>query len=169
MLFIVDRIIQILNSVRIESSDDHHVLSGNGVVLKVLTHTDVKAFFGLHREATGDEHFQNHPIQPEDTPESFTQRIVSACEMVWTIRLGSCPDTIIGDCALRYGNKRDDSLVVEGSITPSYRGQGIMAAAFSLVARFVKNNYDTTALTFTSTTITVVSQTQQTISLKKRV
>ncbi|SKB27886.1 hypothetical protein SAMN05660226_00309 [Parapedobacter luteus] len=125
-----------------EGSDDGHQLRGSGIMLKVLTSADADAFFNLHVRSADDTGCRRQLIRNDDTSETFAQRIVSTYEMVWTIRPENYPDTIIGDCAIRYRDKTSNNeLAFEGSLIPAYQHQGIMTTAFSIIARFVKEHY----------------------------
>ncbi|WP_257666147.1 GNAT family N-acetyltransferase [Parapedobacter tibetensis] len=116
------------------------VLSNSKVVLNVLTYADAEPFFRLYSNPElydADE----CPIQSGDTPESFSLRIVARCEMVWTIRLATCPDAIIGDCALHHWDSENAEIEFGGSLLPEFWGQGIMPSAFQSVIAFAKEEY----------------------------
>lgn len=129
--------------------DEPRELSAGGVLLKVLTHADNQAYYKLYAEIAEialPNSFSEPPIQPNETAESFAKRIVSMCEMLWTIRLANYPTTIIGDCALHHWDRETHEIEFGGSLAPAYWGSGIMAAAFGLVVAFAKTTYGVKAL-----------------------
>ena len=126
--------------------DESHALSGNGVELHVLTHADNHALYNLYAELAAYDGSSESAIQPDETAECFTKRVVSMCEMLWTIRLTDNPGTVVGDCALHHWNRETREIEFGGSLAPSYWGNGIIGAAFQLVATFAKKSYDITAM-----------------------
>src|SRR5690606_24116893 len=126
--------------------DESHALSGNGVELHVLTHADNHALYNLYAELAAYDGSSESAIQPDETAECFTKRVVSMCEMLWTIRLTDNPGTVVGDCALHHWNRETREIEFGGSLAPSYWGNGIMAAAFQLVATFAKRSYGIKAI-----------------------
>jgi len=124
--------------------DESSELSDGGVLLKVLTYADNQAYHKLYGEITkivNHNYFSAPPISPDETAECFAKRIVSMCEMLWTIRLADYPTAVIGDCALHHWDRETHEIEFGGSLAPTYWGNGIMAAAFSLVAAFAKTTY----------------------------
>ncbi|RQP15893.1 GNAT family N-acetyltransferase [Parapedobacter defluvii] len=123
------------------SIDEPHELSGGGVVLNVLTYADNQEFFDLYAGIAVHGQLWESPILPNETAECFTKRIVSRCEMLWTIRLADCPTKVIGDCALHHWNRETHEIEFGGSLLPTFWGKGIMAAALALVAAFAATSY----------------------------
>jgi len=113
--------------------DEPIALSDGKVLLKVLTHADNQAFFQLQGEIS--------EIPANETAECFAKRMVSLCEMLWTIRLVEHPDAIIGHCALHQWNRDLHEIAFGGSLISAHRGQGILAAALELVTAFAKTTY----------------------------
>ncbi|MGK6351804.1 GNAT family N-acetyltransferase [Parapedobacter sp. DT-150] len=146
MLFVIDRVMHQPRPLCLDANDEIHTLAGGDVVLRVLTQGDADAFHGLYAQI-GLYGYDNDLFAPDDTPDSFTQRIVSGCEMIWTVRLANHPGRIVGDCALHHWDKETNEIEFGGSLLPAYRGQGIMAGAFSLITRFAKDRYGITAIT----------------------
>jgi len=135
---------------RINQDDESPVLSGNGLLLKVLTHSDANAFFDLYSCLDMHNASWSPTIKARETQERFAERIVSACEMIWTIRLAESPDAIIGDCALHHWNRPTNEMELGGSLLPAFWGHGIMATAFPLVSAFAKNVYGVNTLKCTT-------------------
>lgn len=134
-------------------NDESLELSDGSVILKVLTYADNLTYYRLYREITeiaAHNYFSDPPILPNETAECFTRRIVSMCEMLWTIRLANYPTAVIGDCALHHWDRETQEIEFGGSLVPAYWGNGIMAAAFKLVAAFAKMTYSIKAMRCTT-------------------
>ncbi len=152
-MFFFERTIHLHTPAYRIQADEPHELSDGRVLLKVLTYSDNQAYYKLYKEIAEiavDNYFSEPPIQPNETAECFAKRIVSMCEMLWTIRLVSYPNTVIGDCALHHWDRETHEIEFGGSLAPAYWGSGIMASAFKLVAAFAKTNYSIKALRCTT-------------------
>ena len=121
-----------------------HTLSDQRLELTVLTHNDAADFFDLYC------HTQEKAIKSGEDAEQFAVRIAASCEMIWTIRLCCYPHSIIGDCALHDWDKDTEEIAFGGSLIPKYWGQGIMAAAFHLVATFAGEFYQVKSIKCTT-------------------
>lgn len=75
---------------------------------------------------------------PNETPVQFTERIISLCEYVFTIRPTENPDLIIGDCALHHWDKQKSEVIIGGSLLPEYWGKGYMRSAFEQLIQIAK-------------------------------
>ena len=84
-------------------------------------------------------HFDEFPFLPNETPEQFTERILAACNFIWTIRSLAHPEVCIGECALHHWNQETKSIQIGGSLLPDYWGQGLMQAAFLLLMEVANN------------------------------
>lgn len=146
-MFFLERTIYRRTARKVAQIDELHALSGSGVELHVLTCADNQALYDLYTEiATYNDYPLESPILPDETAECFAKRIVSTCEMFWTIRLTDNPTAIVGECALHHWNRETCEIEFGGSLSPSYWGNGIMAAAFQLVATFAKRSYGIKAI-----------------------
>jgi ribosomal-protein-alanine N-acetyltransferase len=116
------------------------------VILQPLTDDDAQAFFNLYFSEKEDA------VLPEETPLQFTRRIISLCEIIWTIRLSSEPDTIIGDCALHHWDSKTGEIQIGGSLYPEYRGHGYMAAAFEQAIAHARHQLGVRIITGHTTT-----------------
>lgn len=152
-MFFIERIISRRYApIQMDNRDERYTLSDNRLMLTALNHADADAFFELYSRIGMHNHFERYPIQSHETPESFAQRIVSTCEMIWAIRLNNDPAKFIGDCALHHWDTKNNEMEFGGSLFPEYWGQCIMAAALHLVAAFAKNAYGVKTLKCTVST-----------------
>lgn len=178
MLFIIDRMGRSNRHKLIDIADEALTLSDENVALKVFNHSDMAAFFDLYMQIANQ--FDEPPIQSDDTPDNFAQRIASACELIWTIRVTSRPDVVIGDCALHHWDRQQHEIAFGGSLMPEYWGRGIMASALQLVSAFAKTAYGVKAFHCTTSSTNHkairfaekmgfdrIAQSDHTVSLKK--
>ncbi|UYQ93816.1 GNAT family N-acetyltransferase [Chitinophaga horti] len=105
-------------------------LNDRQILLRPLTTADAAAFYLLYNTQ------EEKPFEPGETPEQFTNRIMSYCEYIWTIALVDDPGKIIGDCALHHFETTTGEIQVGGALLPEYQGKGYMARAFTLVMDF---------------------------------
>lgn len=127
-----------IQPIRINDQGDCHTLSDNGLVLRALMCHDVDPYYkiGRHRYIGVSPPFKHDaPVKP-DTPERFAQYMISACEMVWTIRLASNPASIVGDCVLYKLEGREKEMEFGGALAPHLRSNGVMLNAFLLIAQY---------------------------------
>lgn len=149
-MFFLERLIHRLAPTYVIQNDSPPELSDDGVLLKVLTHADNEAYYQLYTDIDNHASVPLISIRQSETAAYFTKRIVSSCEMLWTIRLADTPNLVIGDCALHHWNRDTSEIEIGGSLTPAYWGSGIMAAAFLLVTEFAKTTYNIKALRCTT-------------------
>jgi ribosomal-protein-alanine N-acetyltransferase len=109
------------------------VLSDGKALLKKATTADAAFFYNLYSRPELLENFDESPFLPNETPVQFTDRIISLCVYIWTIRPVRQPDLVIGDCALHHWNQDTHEIVIGGSLSPGYWGQGFMQSAFGLI------------------------------------
>lgn len=81
-------------------------LSNEKVVLKKLTKNDANFFYDLYSSPELLINFDDSPFLLNETPQHFTERIISVSEFIWTIRLTDNPEIVIGDCACTIGIKK---------------------------------------------------------------
>ncbi|MFD2163030.1 GNAT family N-acetyltransferase [Paradesertivirga mongoliensis] len=122
------------------------MLSNRKVILKNLTVNDAKFFHGLYTHPALAINFDESPFLPNETPIEFTERIISICEYIFTIRPTDNPTLIIGDCALHHWDKLNKEIEIGGSLLPEYWGKGYMQAAFDLLVEVSKQELGVTAL-----------------------
>ena len=80
--------------------------SNDKVVLIKLTIENADFIYNLYSRPELVEHFDESPFVQDETPTEFTERIISLCECIFTIRSIDQPNLIIGDCALHHWNKQ---------------------------------------------------------------
>lgn len=114
------------------------MLSNNKVILKKLTVKDADVFFRIYTHPELMVNFDENPFLENETPIEFTERIISLCKYIFTIRPIDNPDLILGDCALHHWDKQNSEIVIGGSLFPEYWGKGYMQAAFELLIEISK-------------------------------
>ena len=114
------------------------LLSKNKVKLENLTVKDAGCFYKIYTHPALTVNFDDDSVLPNETPAEFTERIISLCERIFTIRPIDKPDLIVGDCALHNWDKQNDEIVIGGSLFPQYWGKGYMHAAFDLLTEIAK-------------------------------
>jgi ribosomal-protein-alanine N-acetyltransferase len=85
--------------------------SNDTVVLRTLTVADAYIFYNLYSLPKVTVNFDENPFLENEQPIEFTERIIAACERIFTIRLKADPGKIIGDCALHSWNKKTQEMV----------------------------------------------------------
>ncbi|MBE9583531.1 GNAT family N-acetyltransferase [Mucilaginibacter sp. JRF] len=110
------------------------MLRSDRLILVPLTDQDAEAYYKLYEHTDA--------ILANETATDFTNRIISACNIVWGIRLISNKDIIIGDCALHHFDTEHNEIQIGGSLLPAYQHQGYMREAFELVLNYAQNSID---------------------------
>lgn len=103
------------------------------ILLKPLTTGDANHFYALYQNP-GVNHNQE-PFLPGESPLDFTKRIIEACVEIYTIRLITDEERIIGDCALHDADTQHSEIEIGGSLLPAFQGKGLMQEAFSLLEK----------------------------------
>lgn len=116
------------------------MLSNGKILLKKLTEQDAESFYKLYSHPELISSFDENPFLKNETPAEFTNRIISLCECIFTIRTTENPDLVIGDCALHHWNKTANEIEIGGSLFPEYWGKGFMQAAFELLIELAEQN-----------------------------
>ena len=111
-------------------------LTNGEVLLKRLTVADAAAFYALYALPEVNQHFEESPFLPDETAQSFTNRIIANCTFIWTIRLQQEPANIIGDAALHHFEQEHQTIEIGGSLLPRYWGRNLMKQAFELLIDF---------------------------------
>lgn len=114
--------------------------SNDNVILEQLTENNADFFYDIYSHPQLRVNFDENPFLPNESPKEFTNRIISLCEFIFTIRQRENPDLIIGDCALHHWNKETNEIVIGGSLYPEYWGQGLMRSAFDLLTIIAKQD-----------------------------
>lgn len=68
-------------------------------MLAKLTVKDADVFFKIYTHPALTVNFDENPVSQNEKPTEFTERIISLCAYIFTIRPVDQPDLIIGDCA----------------------------------------------------------------------
>lgn len=109
--------------------------SNDKVVLIKLTIENADFIYKLYSRPELVEYFDESPFLQNETPTEFTERIISLCEYIFTIRPIDQPNLIIGDCALHHWNKQKNEIEIGGSLLPEYWGKGYMQSAFEILTK----------------------------------
>lgn len=118
-----------------------NILSNSKVLLVPLMIKEADAFYRLYTNRKVIEHYEDEVIHSEENPEAFTQRIISVCTNIWTVRSFEKPALIMGDCALHHYNPEKKAIEIGGSLTPDCWGKDYMSSAFSLAIGFAREKY----------------------------
>jgi len=114
------------------------MLSNDKVVLDNLTLEDAVFFYKLYTHPEMTVNFDESPFTLNESSTEFTERIISLCQYIFTIRPTEQPDLIIGDCALHHWNQQKKEIEIGGSLLPEYWGKGYMQSAFELLTIIAK-------------------------------
>jgi [ribosomal protein S5]-alanine N-acetyltransferase len=114
--------------------------SNNKIILEQLTKNDADFFYEIYSHPQLTVNFDESPFLLNETPIEFTERIISLCEFIFTIRPIENPNLLIGDCALHHWNKDTNEIVIGGSLFPEYWGKGLMQSAFELLTEIAKQD-----------------------------
>jgi len=116
------------------------IVFNDKVILKKLTESDADFLYNLYSKPELLINFDSSPFLPNETPQQFTNRIITACKYIWTIREVRNPEFVIGDCALHDWDKIKAEILIGGSLSPEYWGQGIMQSSFELLIKLSKEH-----------------------------
>lgn len=108
------------------------------VILKPLEEDQAGFLFDLYANPQVAACFDENPFLPGETAQAFTQRIISACQYIFTIRPARQPELMIGDCALHHWDPHTKEIEIGGSLYPEYWGKGYMQAAFEILTTMVR-------------------------------
>ena len=117
--------------------------SNKKVILEILTINNADILYQLYSHPLLTVNFEENPFLPNETPQQFTQRIISSCDFIYIIKPTGQPELIIGDCALHHWNHKTKELFIGGSLFPEFWGQGYMQAAFELLIGIAKQKLET--------------------------
>ena len=120
--------------------------SNDKVILEKLSLNDAHIFYSLYANRQLNENYDESPFLQNETPTHFTERIITSCKYIFTIRPKDNPDLIIGDCALHHWNQQKREVEIGGSVFPKYWGKGYMQAAFELLTIIAKQELEVEAL-----------------------
>lgn len=101
------------------------------ILLKPLREDNATSFYNLYKDP-GVNHGKE-PFLPGESPLDFTKRIIGACVGIYSIRLKTDEENIIGDCALHDPRYSDSEIEIGGSLLPTFQGKGYMQEAFRLL------------------------------------
>lgn len=112
-----------------------------GIVLRKLCLNDAREFCHLldYPEQYGT--YYSDLYDDDDSPEDFTKRLLWLSKCVYTIRLKSAPDIIIGSCVIYKGGRNRKEIYVGGTLLPEYRDRGLMLEAFNQMLEMAKYFY----------------------------
>ena len=128
------------------------MLSNHKVVLMPLTVKQAESFYQLYANKQVVKNHEEEVIYTDETSRTFTERIIAACNNIWTVRAAESPELIIGDCALHDYDPETRTIEIGGSLLPEYWGKGYMQSAFSLAIAFAQENYSVTTIVAKTTT-----------------
>lgn len=114
------------------------MLSNHKVILTPLTVKDADFFYKIYTHPALTVNFDESPFLPNETSTAFTERIISSCVYIFTVRPTEQPHLMIGDCALHHWDQQNHEIVIGGSLLPEYWGKGYMQAAFELLIEMAK-------------------------------
>lgn len=109
-----------------------------GIVLKKLCLNNADKFFKLHQHPIILGQYVKDLDMYGETPIGFTKRLLWLSKGIYTIRLSSAPETIIGS-SLIY--KANNEFHYGGTLLPDYRGKGILLKAFEQSIELAKYCY----------------------------
>ncbi len=118
----------------------YKMYSNRRVILEPLLGDDADFMYGLYSLPQLSENFDESLFLQNETPAEFTERIISMCEYIFTIRPADHPKLIIGDCALHHWNKQKREIEIGGSLLPEYWGKDYMQATFELLIIIAKQD-----------------------------
>lgn len=110
------------------------------VILQPLTVNDADFFYSIYSHPLLTANFDESPFMENETAVEFTERIISVCEYIFTIRPAEDPQLLIGDCALHHWDKENNEIVIGGSLFPEFWGKGFMQSAFDMLTELAKDN-----------------------------
>jgi len=113
-------------------------LKAEPIILHKLTMEDAVIFDNTYARPELFWKINNSEEIGEESAEDFTKRMLWLCKYVYTIRLRSIPNEVIGSCVLYNWNKRKKEIFFGGSLLPEHWGKGIMPAAFNQMIEMAK-------------------------------
>ena len=108
--------------------------------LQKLTIGDAEAICHIYNNKKVATHFAIETIETDAEKKAFTERIITNSHFIWTVRLSTAPNLIIGDCALHHLNGENNTIEIGGSLLPEYWGYSLMGEAFSAIIQFATAN-----------------------------
>lgn len=108
------------------------------VILHELTVNDADIFYKIYSNPLIVKNFDENPFLQNETPAQYTERIISSCNYIYTIRPADNPNLIIGDCALHHWDNKKKEIFIGGSLFPEYWGLGYMKDAFGQLIKIAK-------------------------------
>jgi len=148
MLCVIDRIWHHKIGSETVPPETAHQLADDHVVLSVLTRADADSFFALHTAPSPHNSWASGFILQNDTPDLAAQRTVEAFDLIWTIRLASCPERIIGDCSLRRAES--DIPAFAYTLFPEQWLETVIISAYLLVSAIARNTLHAQAISYTA-------------------
>ncbi len=112
-----------------------------GIVLRKLSLSEAREFCHLHSFPQQYGTYYQDLYENDESPEEFTKRLLWLAKCVYTIRLKSAPDKIIGSCMIYKGGKNRKDMYVGGTLLPEYRNKGLMVEAFNQMLEMAKYFY----------------------------
>jgi len=103
----------------------------SSILLKKLVLKDAQAFYDLqaYPELCGSAYQEFY--SPDEKPEEFTKRLLWLSKCIYTIRLKTDPNKIIGACMIYKSGKFKKDAYLGGTLLPQYRGEGLLFDAFN--------------------------------------
>jgi ribosomal-protein-alanine N-acetyltransferase len=120
--------------------------ANDNVILEPLTDLDAEVLYGIYSHPMLIANLGERAFLPEETPLEFTRRMVSLCNLIFTIRLKEFPQRVVGDCALHHWKGEKHEVAIGGSLLPECWGKGLMQSAFELLTVIAKNELGATTL-----------------------
>lgn len=85
-----------------------------------MTDKDAVFFYNLYNCPELMVNFDGSPFLKGEIQIEFTMRIMTLCEIIFTIRPAENPDLKIGECALHHWIKETAEISIGGSLVPEY-------------------------------------------------
>lgn len=111
------------------------------IVLRKLCLNEAREFCYLHSFPQQYGTYYQDLYENEESPEEFTKRLLWLSKCVYTIRIKSAPDKIIGSCMIYKGGKNRKDVYVGGTLLPEYRNKGLMVEAFNQMLEMARYFY----------------------------
>jgi len=113
------------------------------IVLKKLRLAEAEDFFHLHDyPAIFGKYIQELNMEEEETALAFTKRLLWLTEGIYTIRLSTDPQLIIGSALIYRGGESKNEFHFGGTTLPAYQGRGILLNAFDQIIELSKYCYN---------------------------
>ncbi len=107
--------------------------------LTSLSLANSSQFYYIYSTQEIIDSYNQELIKPKETELEFTKRIIGLSNYIWSIRLSTQPESIIGVCALHHWDKEKNKIEIGGTLLPEYWGMGIMKKAFGYMIDFAFN------------------------------